>query len=341
MKTDIGMGPAACVCVALAMAAGFLLPAERTEAATAPAQRIAGDYPAKPIRIVDPFAAGGSTDYMARLIGQKITERHGQPVIVDNRPGAAGNSAAEMVARALPDGYTLFMGVVSALAPAVTLYPTLGYDVMKDFAHVTLLAAGSYVLVVSPTLPAKSVAELIAVAKSRPGQISYGSSGVGGPLHLAGELLKSRAGVDILHVPYKGAAPVMAAVAAGEVQVGFASVAGALPLVRAGRVTAVAVTSAKRAKPLPELPTIAESGFAGFDVTPWYGLLAPVATPPAIVKGLNAEIARILQLPDVQEKFQAQGLDATPSTPERFRQVIQADIEQSAKVIRAAGIKPE
>lgn len=341
MKSDIALKLAARLCAAITIGVMAFLPIARSEAATPLTQRMAGDYPDKPIRIIDPFAAGGSTDYMARLIGQKITERFGQPVIVDNRPGAAGNLAAELVAKATPDGYTLLMAVVSALAPSVSLYPGLGYDVMKDFAYVTLLAGGSYVLVVTPSVPARSVAELVVLAKSRPGQISYGSSGVGGPLHLAGELLKSRAGVDMLHVPYKGAAPIMAAVAAGEVHVGFASVAGALPLIKAGRVTALAVTSAKRAKPFPELPTIAESGFPGFDVTPWYGVLAPGATPAAIVTALNLEIGRILQLPDVQAKFAAQGLEVTASTPERFKQIIQTEIEQSAKVIKDAGIKPE
>lgn len=301
----------------------------------------ADDYPHKPIRIVDPFAAGGSTDFMARLLGQRITERYGQPVIVDNRPSAAGNTAAELVAKAQPDGYTLLMAVVPALAPAVTLYPNRGYDVMRDFAFVTLLASGSYVLVAAPSLPVKSVGDIVAVAKAKQQSLGYGSSGVGGPLHLAGELLKTRAGVNILHVPYKGAAPVMAAVAAGEIQLGFGSVAGALPLVKAGRVVPIAVTSARRAKALPEIPTIAESGFPGYDVTPWYGLLAPSATPPRVVAGLNAEIGRLLRLPDVQEKFLSLGLETAPSTSARFREVVQNEIALATKIIRDAGIKAE
>ena len=328
---------------ALLAGASVFCVSTHSDAASAQSPRIdpAADYPHKPIRIIDPFAAGGSTDYMGRLIGQKITERYGQSVVVDNRPGAAGNSAAELVAKSNADGYTLFLAVVSALGPAVTLYPNLGYDVMKDFAFVTLLAGGSYVLVTATTLPVKSVAELVALAKTRPGQITYGSSGTGGPLHLAGELLKSRAGIDLLHVPYKGAAPVMTAVAGGEVLTGFSSVAGALPFIKGGRVTPLAVTSANRAKPLPDLPTIAEAGYPGYDVTPWYGLLAPAATPTSVVMGLNQELARILTMPDIQMKFLAQGLEATPSTPERFRQVVRNEIAQSAKIIRSVGIKLE
>jgi tripartite-type tricarboxylate transporter receptor subunit TctC len=326
---------------ALASCALASMCAAPSQAASEPAQRMVGDYPYKPIRIIDSFAAGGSTDYMARVLGQKITERFGQPVIVDNRSGAAGNLAAELVAKATPDGYTLLMAVLPALAPSATLYPRLGYDVLKDFAYVTLIAAGTYVVVVNPASPAHSLNELIALAKARPGQISYGSSGVGGPLHLAGELLKSRTGANILHVPYKGAAPVVAAVAGGEVQVGFASLSGALPMIKAQRLTALAVTSARRAKAFPELPTIAESGFPGFDVTPWYGILIPAATPAPIVGALNTELGKVLQAPDIQASFLAQGLEATGSTQERFKAIMQSEIEKWAKVIKDAGIKAE
>ena len=325
--------------VALAVIAFVATVSAHAAAPASPRMAPAEDYPNKPIRIVDPFAAGGSTDFMARLLGQRITERYAQPVIVDNRPSAAGNTAAELVAKAQPDGYTMLMAVVAALAPAVTLYPNRGYDVMRDFAFVTLLAKGSYALVAAPALPVKSVGDIVALAKKQ--QLSYGSSGVGGPLHLAGELLKSRAGVNILHVPYKGAAPVMAAVVAAEIQLGFGSVAGALPLIKAGRVVPIAVTSASRAKALPDIPTIAESGFPGYDVTPWYGLLAPSATPPRVVAGLNAEIGRLLKLPDIQEKFLSLGLEAAPSTPARFREVVQNEIALATKIIRDAGIKAE
>ena len=298
-------------------------------------------FPSRPIRIVDAFAAGGGTDIMARLIGQRLAESLKQPIVVDNRPGAGGNVGAEIAAKASPDGHTLFLAAVPAVAPSATLYPRLSYDALKDFAYVTLVASGTYVLFVQPTLPVKSVADLIALAKSSPGKLSYGSTGVGGPAHLAGELFKSRAGVTILHVAYKGTPPILSAVSSGEVHLGYLTLAGVLPSWKAGRITALAVTSAKRVKGAPELPTIAESGLPGYDVTPWYGLLVPSGTGAGIVKQLNGEIARILQLPDIQERFAVQGLEATPSTPEQFRQIMRAEIDKWAKVIRQAGIKAE
>ena len=341
MKSKIILSLAARLCAAIAAGVSAFSTIVHSEAATAQSMTKAGDYPHKPIRIIDPSAAGGATDVMARLIGQHLSQRFGQPVIVDNRPGAGSNLGAEIVAKAAPDGYTLLMGAVLSLASSVSLYPQLGYDVRKDFTFVTLTAEGTFVLVITPSLPAKSVAELIALAKSRPGQLSYGSTGVGGPLHLAAELLKSRAGVDILHVPYQGAAPVVAAIASGEVQCGFPSLAGALPLIKAGRIAALAVSSAKRSKALPDLPTIAESGFPGYDVTPLYGVLGPAGMPGAIVKRLNAEIGSILQLTEVQAKFTALGFEATRSTPERFREIMPAAIEKWTKVIKDAGIKPQ
>jgi tripartite-type tricarboxylate transporter receptor subunit TctC len=298
-------------------------------------------YPSKAIRLIDGFAAGGGTDYLARIIGSKLTDSWGQPVIVDNRPGAASNVAAEIAARANPDGHTLFIALTSTLAPSRTLYPKLGYDVLNDFAYVTLVASGTYVLVVHPSVPVRTVPELVAFAKSRPGAIRYGSSGVAGPIHLAAELLKVRAGIDLLHVPYKGAAPAVAAVAAGEVQMAFSSVAAAMPLVQSNRLIPLAVTSARRVQALPGLPTIAESGFPGFDVTPSYGILAPRKTPMSIVSALNTEIGRILALSDVQAKFATQALEATASTPERFKAVMEAEVQQWARVIYQAGIKPE
>lgn len=298
-------------------------------------------YPARPIRIIDGFPAGGGTDFLARVIGQKLTERLGQSVIVDNRAGAAGNIGAEVAAKSPPDGYTLFIGLSSTLAPSPSLYSRLGYDVLRDFAPVTLVASGLYVLVVHPSLPAISLKALIALAKARPGQINYGSSGVGAPLHLAAEMLKARAGIDLVHVPYKGAAPVIAAVTAGEVSMGFASLAAALPMVKVGKLRALAVTSAGRSAAVPELPTVAESGFPGFDITPWYGILAPAATPREIVSLLNAEIGRIVRLPDVRKAFATQGLEAVSSTPEQLAAVLKAEIAQWAKVIRDANIRAD
>ena len=323
--------------IALAMLSAGTFAAD----STAPRISARDDYPRKPIRVIDPFAAAGASDVMARLVGQKLTERYGQPVIVENRPGAGGSVAAELAAKATPDGYTLFMTVVLALAPNVTLYPQMGFDPMKDFAYVTLMAGGSYVIIAHPSFPAKTIPELVALAKSQPGKISYGSSGVGGPVHIAGELLKSRAGINLLHVPYKGAAPIIAAVASGEVHTGFPSVAGALPLLKAGRVTAIAVTSAQRAKTLPNVPTIAESGYPGYDITPWYGLAAPAGTPPTIITALSAEIGRILQSADIQTAFANQGLDATASSPEKMREIVREAIATSAKIIKDVGIKVE
>jgi tripartite-type tricarboxylate transporter receptor subunit TctC len=301
----------------------------------------ADDYPNKSIRVIDPFAAAGASDIMARLIAPKFTDRFGATMIVDNRPGAGGNVAAEIAAKATPDGYTLLNIVMYAMAPSVALYPDLPFKPMKDFAYITTYGSGSYVIVALPTFSAKTIPELVALAKSQPGKIGYGSSGVGGPVHLAGELLKSRAGIDVLHVPYKGAAPIMVAVAGGEVQLGLPSVAGALPMLKAGRVIPIAVTGAQRAKALPNVPTIAESGFPGYDITPWYGVAAPAGTPPAIIKGLSVELGKILQSPEIQAAYAAQGLDAAATTPERFRTLMQEAITTSQKIVKDVGIKPE
>ena len=322
----------------IAVAAGLapILPA-----AAVSAERILKreDYPHRPIRIIDPFPAAGASDFIARVVGQKLTDRYGQPVVVENRAGAGGLIGAEMAAKSSPDGYTLFMAVVYSLAPSVTLYPQkLGYDPMKDLTYITVAAAGSYVIIMPPSFPVKTVPELIAYAKAHPGKVSYGSSGVGGPVHLAGELFNSRAGVKILHVPYKGAGPIVAAVMGAEVQLGYPSVAGALPAIKAGRVVPLAVTSAKRARTLPDVPTLGES-LPGYDITPYYGFAAPGATPRAIVKALSVEIGRILQMPDVQGGLGNIGLDATSGTPEEFTKVMREAIQICAKIIRDANIK--
>ena len=299
------------------------------------------DYPHKPIRVLDPFPAAGASDIIARLIGQKLTERYGQPIVMDNRPGAGGILAAELAAKATPDGYTLFDVVVLTLAPSLSLYPGANVDPLRDFAFISLYAGGSYALIALPSFAARTIPELVALARSQPGKIVYASSGIGSGVHLAGELLKRRAGIDLLHVPYKGAGPIMSAVVNGEVQLGLPSVAGALPLLKSNRVMAIAVTSAQRAKALPNVSTIAESGYPGYDLTPWYGVAAPAGTPPAIIAALNAEIGRILQLPDIQSALAVQGLDATASTPERFRTIVRDAIATSAKIIRDVGIKAE
>ena len=323
---------------AVAIAAAVLLANDGAKAATA---RIAGDYPSRAIRIVDQYGSGGATDVMARVIGQKLTERFGQPVVVDNRPGVAGNLAADIVAKATPDGHTMLMAVLTDLATGPLLYPQMGIQASRDFAFVTPVAAGSYVMAVTPSLGVKSVGQLVALAKSRPGQLKYGSGGVGSALHLCGELFRTRAGVDLLHVPYKGgAAAVMTATTSGEVDVGFASIAGSMPFVTTGRVVPIAVTSAKRAKAYPNVPTLGESGYPGYDLTPWYGLVVPAGTPGALVKALSAEIGRILQLPDVQTTFANLGLEATGATPERFREIMLSDITMVTKIVKDEGIKP-
>ena len=303
---------------------------------------ISQSYPTKVIRIIDGFTSGSATDFQARVIAQKLTERLGQSVIVENRPGGGGNVGPEIAAKSPPDGYTLLMGSILTLAASRNMYPNLGYDALRDLAPVTTVSSGAYVLVVATALPVTTVKELIALAKSRPGQLRYGSGGgVGSPAHLATEMLKARAGIDILHVPYKGATPAVTAVVSGEVQLSFPSLAAALPLVEARKLRAVAVTTTKRVPAVPDLPTVAESGVLGFDVTPWYGVLAPTATPREIIGLLSAEIDKVLQLADVRMIFAKQGLETTSGTPEHLRQVLQTETERWGKVIKEANIKAE
>ncbi len=337
--TDAGMGGKASL--AISIVAFTLVLTTRAYAADASSQRLskADDYPHKAIRVIDPFPAAGAGDIIARTVGQKFAERNGQAFVVDNRPGAGGNVAAELAAKAMPDGYTLFDVIVYSLAPSVSLYSKAAFDPMKDFAYITLLAGGSFVIVAYPSFPAKTIPELVALAKSQPGKIGYGSSGVGGPVHIAGELFKSRAGINLLHVPYKGAAPIMTAVASGEVQIGIPSVAGALPLIKAGRVVPIAVLGGQRTKTLPYVPTIAESGYPGYDFTPWYGIAAPAGTPAAIVRGLNIELGKIVQLPEIQASLAAAGLDAASSTPEQLREIVREAIATCAKIIKDVGIR--
>lgn len=300
----------------------------------------ADEYPSKPIRLLDGYPPGGGTDYVARVSGAKMAERFGQAVIVDNRPGAAGNLAAEITARANPDGYTLLLGVSTGLASSPSLYRKLGYDLMRDFAYVSLVASGTYILVAHPALPARSVAELLTLARSKPKSIRYGSGGVGSPIHLAMELLQSLSKIELLHVPYKGAAPAIVATTGGEVEIAFSSIAAALPMVKAQRLNALAVTSAKRLASLPDVPTAAESGIPSFDVTPYYGILAPAATPASVVKVLNAEVRRVVQLEDVKAKLAVQGLEATASSPDEFKGLMQAEMTKWARVVKDARVSP-
>jgi tripartite-type tricarboxylate transporter receptor subunit TctC len=303
-------------------------------AANAPADA----YPSKPIRLIVGFTPGGSDDYVGRVVGARITERTGQTVIVDNRPGAGGNVGAEITARANPDGYTLSSVGSITLASSPSLYVKLGYDPLKDFSYISRVAIGANVLVAHLSLPAKSVAELVALARSQPKTIRYGTPGVASLGHLTMELLQSLTGIQLLHVPYKGPAPAITAVVGGEVQIAIGASTAALPIVQAKRLNALAVTGAKRLGVLPDVPTVAESGFPGFDVVNNHGILAPAGTPASVVKLLNAEIRRMLQLDDVKAKFPTLGLEAAGSTPDEFRDIVKAELARWTRVIKDANI---
>ena len=297
-------------------------------------------YPTRPIRLLVPFAPGGGADTLSRIITPKLHDALGQPWVVDNRGGAAGNIAAEIVARAAPDGHTVFMGFNTVLTVNPSLYK-LSYSVAKDFRPVTLLATAQYILVLHPSVQAATLNEFIALAKRKPGSLNYSSAGVGSPLHLAAELFKKRAGISMVHLAYKGGGPAAAAVLAGEAQLLFGSVASSLPQVKAGRLRALATTGTKRAKVAPELPTIAESGFPGFDVSSWYALLVPAGTSPAIVNRIRGAAIKAVELPDVQEAMSRQGLDVETSTPQELAARIKSETAVWAGVIREAGIKAD
>ncbi len=294
-------------------------------------------YPVKPIRIVVGFAAGGPTDLAARLIGQKLTERWGQQVVVDIRPGAGGNIGAEIVARAAPDGYTLLL---PAFAHAVnpTLFRKLPFDTVKDFAPVALFASAANILATHPSVPATSLAQLIALARARPGQLTFGSAGNGTASHLAGELLNMMAGIHITHIPYKGSAPASTDLLGGQISMAFPGVAIALPYARSGRLRPLAITSLKRSRIMPEVPTMSEAGLAGFEVISWYGLLAPAGTPADIVQRLNTEVTQSLRDPDALERLGSFGGEPVESTPAQFGEFIASEVAKWAKVIRAAGL---
>jgi tripartite-type tricarboxylate transporter receptor subunit TctC len=297
-------------------------------------------YPAKPIRIIVGFTPGGPTDIVARLVGQKLTEKTGQQVIVEVKPGAGGNIAAEYVAKSPPDGYTLLL---PAFAHAVnpSLFSKLAFDTQKDFAPVALLSSAANVLAVHPSVQARSVSELIALAKARPGQLTYGSAGNGTASHLAGELFNMMAGTDITHVPYKGSAPASNELIGGHITAAVPGVAIALAHSKAGRMRPLAITSAKRSKQMPELPTMAEAGLKGFEVMSWYGLLAPSGTPPEVVQKLNAEVNRSLQENDAGERLASFGAEPAHTTPQEFGDFIRNEIAKWAKVIKATGLRAE
>jgi len=313
-------------------------------AAGAMAQPAAGGpgaaYPVKPIRVIVGFPPASLADITARVIGQRLGATLGQQVIVDNRPGAGSNIAAELAAKSPPDGYTQFIGTVANTINGA-LYPKLPFDFARDFAPVVLATATPNVLVVHPSLPAKSVNELIALAKSRPGQLSYASSGIGTTPHLAAELFKASTGVNLVHVPYKGSPPAVTDLIAGEVALMFSPSSTVLPHMKSGRLRALAVTTAARIASLPDLPTVAESGLPGYETITWIGFVAPAKIPAALVARLNAEIDRALALPEVRQQFTAQSIETLGGTPEQFAGYIRAEIEKWGKVIRLSGAKAE
>ena len=319
---------------ALSLAAALAILAPHAAAA-------ADAYPAKPVRFVVAFPPGGGTDIIARSIAQKLTERIAQQVVVDNRPGAGGNIGTDIVAKSAPDGYTLLMGSAGPLAINASLFVKMPFDPIKDLAPVTLAASTPNVLVVHPSLRAATVKELIALAKARPGEINFASSGHGTPAHLAGELFNSMAGVKMVHVPYKGAAPALADLLGGQVQLMFSTMPPALPHVKDGKLRALAVTSAKRSPAAPDLPTVDEIALPGFEANTWHGVVAPAGTPRAIIARLNREIVAILHLPDVVERLSAQGAEPVGSTPEEFAAYIGSETLKWAKVVRDSGAKAE
>ena len=299
---------------------------------------IAQTWPAKPVRVVIPWPPGGSNDVVGRIVMQKVGESLGQQFVVDNRPGASGAIGAEPVAKAPPDGYTIMVHSTTHLGNQ-HLYKKLPYDVMRDFAPVGTLAAQPGVLAIHPSLPVKSVKEFIALAKAKPGQINYSSSGNGSSPHLSMALLTSMTGIDLVHVPYKGGAPQVTALVGGESQASLATISTVLVHVKSGRLRALGVSSARRSAVLPEVPTIAEAGVPGYEMSPWIGVYAPANTPKAIIDRLNAESNKALKLPDVASSLTNQVLDPLPSTPEEFAQRIKIDFEKYGKLIRATGVK--
>jgi tripartite-type tricarboxylate transporter receptor subunit TctC len=296
-------------------------------------------YPAKPIRMIVPFPPGGATDIVGRLIAQKMAEPMGQQVIVDNRSGAGGTIGSDIAAKAPPDGYTLLLGTSSTHAIAPSLYSKLPYDPVRDFTPVTLVATATILLAVHPSIPARNVKELIALAKRQPNALSFASSGNGGISHLVGEHFKSVAGIQMLHVPYKGDTPALVDLASGQVSLMFGTAVSFLPYVKTGRLNALAVTNPKRSPVVPNVPTVAESGLPGFEALQWFGIYVPTGTPREIVSRLNAEIAKILRLPDIRERFSTLGADVVGESAENFAAFQRREVAKWTKIVQASGAK--
>jgi tripartite-type tricarboxylate transporter receptor subunit TctC len=305
-----------------------------------PALSLAQSYPAKPIRLVVGVPAGGTNDVVARLVAQKMSAQLAQQIIVDNRAGANGNIGAELVAKSPPDGYTLFMASIGVSSIHPSLYSKMPFDTLRDFAMISQLTSIPQIIVVHPSVPVKDVKQLIAYAKAKPGQLTF-AGGTGSSAHLAGELFKSMARVDMLHVPYKGSAPALIDLLGGQVAIVFDQIVTSLPHVRSGKLRALAVTTLTRSTVAPEIPTVSESVLPGYSITTWHGLIAPIATPRDIISRLSSETAKALESAEIKEKFLAQGAEPTPSTPEQFRAFIKSETDKWASVVKAAGLKPE
>jgi len=301
---------------------------------------ISQTYPTRTIRIIVPQSAGGSTDLVARPLAQQLTEAFKQAVVVENRPGAGSVIGTDLVAKAAPDGYTL-LAVAASFSMSPSLYAKLPFDPVRDFAPITLLSAFPNILVVHPSLPVKSVQELVAYARARPGQLNFGSSGMATGTHLSMELFKNMTGIEMVHVPYKGGAPSVNALLAGDVQVTLATISTALPHVKAGKLRALAVTTAQRSVAAPEVPTLAESGVPGYDYSSWIGLLAPAKTPAAIIARLRTETARIVRTPEMRAILALEGAEPVGNSPEEFTALIGTEVGRWRKVVAAAGIKPD
>lgn len=304
------------------------------------AVQAADNYPQRPIRMIVAYPPGGGTDQVGRVMAEQLSQTLGQQVVVDNRGGATGNIGTELAARAVPDGHTLLMGNVAPNAVNVSLFKKLGFDPVKDFAPVSLVAITPNILVAHPSIPVKSIGDLVALAKAKPGALNFPSAGVGSSSHLAGELLKSLAGINMVHVPFKGGGPALVATISGEVQIMFATLPAAMPHVKSGKLRPVAVTTTKRSQAMPELPTIAESGVKGYEAATWYGLLAPAGTPKTVVGRLHGDVVKILAGP-TRQRLEAQGFEPDGGTPAAFAAYIQSEIAKWAKVIKDAGIPAE
>ena len=319
----------------------FLLAASGVIAQTRPVPPDAGKYPSRLVRMQVGYSAGGAVDVSARLIGQRLTESFGQSFIVENRPGADGIVASDYVAKAAPDGHTLaYISAGHTMNPS--LHPkSLPYHPVRDFAPVSTIATGTQTLVVNPALPVKTVKELVALAKSKPGQINFASSGAGGPMHLSGELLKLAAGIDIVHVPYKGGGPALNDVIGGQIEMTFIGAPASMPHIKSGRLRIIAVSTAKRVAALPDVPTVAEAGYPGFDVGALYAVLAPAGTPTAIVNRLSSELAKIVAVRDIRERLNGLGLETVGGSPEQLTAFMTADVEKWIKLVQKIGLKTD